>query len=656
MQRPQLVLCPRSSPPDARGVLAVALAIALTAASCGDRALEPPPAASLVVEGQAVGAAGAYAFPDAIVGERLTASLEIVNAGAGPLTLTGSPRVRVTLDDALAFDVRPPDAALVPPGATAPFSVSFTPRVPGRFEARLAIATDDPAAPELSVALTGVGRPDPGVPALALTLAGAPAAPEGWDFGLVRLGATAQLAVQLANVGTGSLLLDPAASVALQGPGAGAFTIDGAVPAELAAGAVVALDATFSPSRCDVAAADLVVRDDAGTELARVPLEGRGVSDPARFPAVLPPAPAGLDVTRRVVASADGRRVVVADPLTDAFAGGVTIYAFDGCELATTDVITAGGGGVASSLVGEAVGLSGDGDTLLVTAFEATRAWIFELTPGSSAAETGPAATLGRGEGAAGFGASAALSGDGRIAVIGANEGQADGVVLLYAVPGASGSADTVLLPTAELGRGAGIGLGTEVALSGDGAVVAASLLTGGSAPRAAALVWDANVSGPWAPGGDGEPTVVAESARLVASTGPPVDGAAHLAMARDGRTIALSAAQAGGSVLIFLFVRPQARWGEAAGGPPLISETATLRLSASPAWRFAVASDGGLIVGADPAGGRLFARPPGGWVTDTASVAVSDLGLLSWPALTGGDRVVLGVAPDGALLARRLD
>ncbi|MCA9516758.1 MAG: hypothetical protein KC635_17575, partial [Myxococcales bacterium] len=358
---------------------------------------------------------------------------------------------------------------------------------------------------------------------------------------------------------------------------------------------------------------------------------------------------------RRVVASADGRRVVVADPTADEFTGSVAIYAFDGCDLASDDAIVPGRGGVASALVGTGVGLSDDGETLLVSARGAAQAWVFDLDSGLTTAESGPAATLGTARETAGFGASAALSGDGRIAVVGASDGSAKGAALLYLVAAATGSEDAVALPTADLGRDAGVGVGAEVAVSAGGDVVATSLLTGGSAPRAAALVWDTAVSGAWALGADGQASVVTESARLVASTGPPLDGVAHLAMARDGRTIALSAAQGGGSLLVFVFERAGATWGDASDGSVQIAETATLRLTASPAWRFALASDGSVLAGADPDGGRFFARPAGGFQTNAPGVAVEGATLRGWPTFSGGDHVIIGVAPDGALIARWL-
>lgn len=155
----------------------------------------------------------------------------------------------------------------VAPGATIYVDVSACPQKLGALAGTLVIATDYMPGHKAEVALSGVGYG----PLVQV-------APTFVDFGKVYAGQTSQQSVTIKNAGDEDTTL---ALVALQGPGAGQFTLSPPAPGmRLAAGATVSATVTARPSAAGPIAADLVISlaEDLvpGKEL-RVPLSGSGV-------------------------------------------------------------------------------------------------------------------------------------------------------------------------------------------------------------------------------------------------------------------------------------------------------------------------------------------------------------------------------------------
>jgi hypothetical protein len=83
------------------------------------------------------------------------------------------------------------------PGESREISVVFAPLTPGELTAQATVTSDDPDAPEVLVDLLGDGR----VPSLAIS-------PESWDFGVLPLGCTDDVALTFQNVGNVDLVVD----------------------------------------------------------------------------------------------------------------------------------------------------------------------------------------------------------------------------------------------------------------------------------------------------------------------------------------------------------------------------------------------------------------------------------------------------------------
>jgi hypothetical protein len=180
---------------------------------------------------------------------------------------------------------------------------------------------------------------------------------------------------------------------------------------------------------------------------------------------------AGFDNGRRlygffgssVALSADGNTVLAAEPAfrgLELFFGAAWVFTRVGSTWTTGHELTSVGSG--TTAFGSSVALSGDGDTALVGSGQDDNgrgaAWVFRRN-GSSWTEKTPQLTGGEEEnGAAAFGASVALSGDGNSALVG---GPND--VPLMGAPGSEGAvwAFTSAPPSATTSGASNVGTGT---------------------------------------------------------------------------------------------------------------------------------------------------------------------------------------------------
>ena len=356
--------------------------------------------------------------------------------------------------------------------------------------------------------------------------------------------------------------------------------------------------------------------------------------------------------------SADGSRVAVANPAADTFDGEAAAWAFDGCALSPSLAVTGQQVGYGGSLFASAGALSGDGATFLVTARDHPTAWVFDLEhPGAAPS------TLATADGGAGHGRAAALSQDGALALIGqplasSGSGPHGAAFLWRRAPGgwtSVGEADLKLLAPDLSASGR---LGQTVALSADGAVVAAAAIVRGAdqAQRAAAFLY-LREGETW--GTERLPTntrVRNPHQALLATSGVPIDQTVRVGVAADGQTVAFSIAEGGGAVALFVFEADgDGGYGVAASGVDAAvgqrRESVRLRLTGSPAWRFVFGADASFLLGGDAAGLHEWARPVGGWAAGVSGPTRRwELATFGDLALGDGDAFVAALGADGAL------
>lgn len=593
---------------------------------------------------------GDVAFGVAEVGgPGVSVTLTIASTGTAPLTLTGTPAVRLERDDRLAFRVVQPEARVIAPGGAATFDVVFSPRVAGATTARVVIATDAPGAPELVIGLQGQGVVDV-APVVEVTIDGAPMDAFAFPRTFTGAGATVQLTV--AHRAGGAVDLS-GAPLSVSGPDAAAFVLGAFAVDALEPGETATLAVTFTPTRCGGHDATLTI---ALGGLHEIALTGEAVDAERRFADVTDAAQLTADAA--VSTSADGTLLVVANPTADTFFGRVERLAFDGCEVGAAPALTGSDLGYGGSLFGASALLGGDGDAgrvALVAARDHRPVWLVDPTP-SDVAELAPV-TLSTADPGVGFGRAAALSSDGAVAAVGqpltATRGHTHGAIFAYRRGGSAwtsrGEADAKLVAPvfAEVSQ-----LGQAVAVSMDGGVIVGGTVRSvvGASRAVAACVWRAE-GGTW-----GLPRVATNAfvrdphAVLQARDGDPSDGVARVGVSGDGATVVVSAAQSGGSVNVYVFAATADGWGVPSGVSGVSHETARLRVAGTAAWRFAVAADGSFVIGAGGAGIAEFARPPTGWVDGLEPSRTWPAPLVGGVALGADDAFIAGVDPEGGL------
>ena len=194
---------------------------------------------------QASASPPALSFAQVEVGQRQESQISILNGGDAPLTIHS---IDVAAQDTGAFSlpgivaqggVLTP-AIVVPPGASTSFVVAFHPTVTGTVTATLHIGTDAANAPDLMVAMDGVGAQGP-TPILVVDAT-------SLDFGSVELGQTRTLSLQVSQMGTGDLTIDTLALTAADGT---SFQLGAtpSLPTVMQPNATFSLDIHFTPTQ-----------------------------------------------------------------------------------------------------------------------------------------------------------------------------------------------------------------------------------------------------------------------------------------------------------------------------------------------------------------------------------------------------------------------
>jgi hypothetical protein len=199
-------------------------------------------------------------FGSVTVGQSKDLTLTLVNSGGSTLSVSAwtSSNGKFTISGATA-------PIQLPPLARQDLKVRFQPEAAGAQSGTVTIASNDPANPTLTVALTGTGAAAQQTPQIAVDSA-------GLDFGTVTVSQTKDLVLTVRNAGGGTLNVTGASlnNAAFRlAPDFAAFS--------LAAGASKALTVRFAPTAAGSLTASLTLasNDSARPSLA-VPVTGTG--------------------------------------------------------------------------------------------------------------------------------------------------------------------------------------------------------------------------------------------------------------------------------------------------------------------------------------------------------------------------------------------
>ena len=223
------------------------------------------------------------------------------------------------------------------PGGSCFMLLRFAPTTAGPASDSLAIPSNDPATPVVTVSVSGSGGASPSAPHISVTDSVAPADDRIVFFGNVNLNASAAQAFTVSNVGTANLTIGQIGQgYRLEGP----FSLaDGCSNVSLAPSQSCVITVTFTPSAAgDYAGGfDIPSNDASGSVLVGVGGTGVDLISPAKiaFGAVAANATADQDVTVTNNASGD---IVIGDvALIDPLSAPFSIVS-DGCSQQTLSV------------------------------------------------------------------------------------------------------------------------------------------------------------------------------------------------------------------------------------------------------------------------------------------------------------------------------
>ncbi|WP_158501504.1 choice-of-anchor D domain-containing protein [Vitiosangium sp. GDMCC 1.1324] len=195
------------------------------------------------------------AFGDQRVDTNNTKTVTVTNTGSGSLNITA-------LSITGPFTVSPPDAFSLVAGDSKVLTVKFSPTADAEATGTLGLATNDLAAPNPAVTLTGRGvKPNFSV------------SPTELAFGEQRVETSNTKTVTLSNTGSGPILI-----TAISLTGSSAFSFTPGAPFTLGAGQSQNLAVKFSPTAESSVSGTLTITTDYGPTLnASVTLSGTGV-------------------------------------------------------------------------------------------------------------------------------------------------------------------------------------------------------------------------------------------------------------------------------------------------------------------------------------------------------------------------------------------
>ena len=193
------------------------------------------------------------------IGQSAAQILSVRNTGSEALSISS-----IQTSDP-AFTVQGETVFRLEPDASRELVVSFAPTSGGAQQASLAIQSDDPDEPTVTVSLSGSGL---GVPRVAVE-------PSQLQFGDVALGQSAEQSLTVHNTGTANLVVHDIQS------GDPAFGVTGATSFELAPGDFRDVAITFSPAASGALQATLsILSNDPEQPAITVALAGTGAGEP----------------------------------------------------------------------------------------------------------------------------------------------------------------------------------------------------------------------------------------------------------------------------------------------------------------------------------------------------------------------------------------
>lgn len=226
-------------------------------------------------------AANGTDFGSVLPGRSITHTFTIHNTSASPLTLSGTPPVRVSGAGAADFEVTTQPGASIAAGASTSFSVRFSPGAGGLRSATLNIANDDSDENPYIFAIQGAGV----IPEIELSgqeqpiPSGdtSPSAADGSDFGTVPIGQHVTHSFTIMNTGSAALKLTGSPPVSLSGVASGDFEVISQPGASIEPGASVSFSVRFTPAVSGLRSATIsIASDDADENPYTFMLQGEG--------------------------------------------------------------------------------------------------------------------------------------------------------------------------------------------------------------------------------------------------------------------------------------------------------------------------------------------------------------------------------------------
>lgn len=330
-----------------------------------------------------------FDFGAVVVGQQTMTSFSLSNPGTAPLVVSS---FSLGGADSLSFVVTGPATPFsVNPAASQALTVAFVPLVAGPRAAQLVVATNDPATPLTTAALTGTA-----------TGPLASIAPAALDFGKQLVGrASAPRAVTVTNSGTAPLWLTQ-----LTVTGSGAFSLSGApsLPSTLAPNASLSVNVVATAATAGAVNATLEVHtSDPGNAVLNVALAVEGSAT------LLSVTPAMLDFSPEIL----GGSATLTVTLTNTGGDGLVLV----------DGVVSGAGAPAYSASSAAGTLGAGASRSLVVTFSPPSEGAFpaqvsfgasdQTVPAAVVALTGSGITGGAGGGATGGGSGMTGGGSG---------------------------------------------------------------------------------------------------------------------------------------------------------------------------------------------------------------------------------------------------
>ncbi|SVD45382.1 uncharacterized protein METZ01_LOCUS398236, partial [marine metagenome] len=181
-------------------------------------------------------------FGDHILNSTTSQSVTVANTGDAPLTIslvTPSDNQYAVVGDA---------SAIIAAGASAAFTLNYTPTQESPANAVLSIYSDDPQNPITTVELIGQGLP---IPVATISV------PAGLDFGAVTLGQSQELLLSVFNTGSADLTVS---SLSVSGD---AFAVGDTVAFSIDPGSEANITVAFAPSESGFASGQVTISSDA---------------------------------------------------------------------------------------------------------------------------------------------------------------------------------------------------------------------------------------------------------------------------------------------------------------------------------------------------------------------------------------------------------